>query len=246
MDLEEAKKSGAMALFGEKYDSKVRVVSMGDFSCELCGGTHVSRTGDIGFFKIMSDSGIAAGVRRIEACTNAKALEFVQNLAKELSNSASLLKSELFGVASKVENSLEHNKALEREVNALKEKLALSSVNSMINSAEDVNGVKVLISKLDNVEVKEMRVVLDDMKNRLGKCVVLLGSVVDSKVVLIAGVSKDMTSQIKAGELVNVAAQVVGGKGGGRPDMAQAGGTKVEELSNAIAQAKQWVAEKLK
>ena len=116
----------------------------------------------------------------------------------------------------------------------------------MINSAVDVNGVKVLISKLDNVEVKEMRVVLDDMKNRLGKCVVLLGSVVDSKVVLIAGVSKDMTTQIKAGELVNVAAQVVGGKGGGRPDMAQAGGTKVEELSNAITQAKQWVAEKLK
>ncbi len=245
MDLEEAKKSGAMALFGEKYDAKVRVVRMGDFSCELCGGTHVHATGDIGFFKIVSDSGIAAGVRRIEAKTNLAALEYVQRLTHELQDSADIFKSDVYSVKGKIEAALEHSKSLEREVTTLKEKLALNAITSLLSNVTEINGVKTLVATLDGVEVKEMRIALDDIRNRLKSAVVLLASVVNGKIFLIAGVTKDLTSAVKAGELVNFVATQVGGKGGGRPDMAQAGGTDVAALPKAMESVASWLEEHL-
>lgn len=245
MDLEEAKKTGAMALFGEKYEQQVRVVSMGDFSCELCGGTHVSRTGDIGFFKILSDSGIAAGVRRIEAVTNLAALSYVQKLTSELRNSAELLKSEVFAVSDKVKAALDHTRELEHENSALKEKLALSAVSGLMNSVTEINGVKTLIATFDGVEVKEMRTSLDDLKNRLKSAVIVLASVVDGRVFLISGVTKDLTSKVKAGDLVNHVASQIDGKGGGRPDMAQGGGTNVANLPKAMESVALWLEERL-
>ena len=245
MDLDEAKKTGAMALFGEKYEQQVRVVSMGDFSCELCGGTHVSRTGDIGFFKILSDSGIAAGVRRIEAVTNLAALSYVQKLTSELRNSAELLKSEVFAVSDKVKAALDHTRELEHENSALKEKLALSAVSGLMNSVTEINGVKTLIATFDGVEVKEMRTSLDDLKNRLKSAVIVLASVVDGRVFLISGVTKDLTSKVKAGDLVNHVASQIDGKGGGRPDMAQGGGTNVANLPKAMESVALWLEERL-
>ncbi|WP_294494468.1 alanine--tRNA ligase [uncultured Ruminobacter sp.] len=245
MDLEEAKKTGAMALFGEKYEQKVRVVSMGDFSCELCGGTHVNRTGDIGFFKILSDSGIAAGVRRIEAVTNLAALSYVQKLNNELRRSAELLKSEAFGLTEKVKVTLDHVREIEHENSALKEKLALSAVSDLMNSVTEINGVKTLIATFDGVEVKEMRTTLDDLKNRLKSAVIVLASVVDGRVFLISGVTKDLTSRVKAGDLVNHVASQIDGKGGGRPDMAQGGGTNVASLPKAMESVALWLEERL-
>ena len=245
MDLEEAKKTGAMALFGEKYDQKVRVVSMGDFSCELCGGTHVSRTGDIGFFKILSDSGIAAGVRRIEAVASLSALDYVQKLCSELRNSADLLKSEMFTVTEKVHQNLEHNRELEHENAALKEKLALSAVSGLMSSVVEINGVKTLTATFEGVEVKEMRTTLDDLKNRLKSAVIVLASVVGDKVFLISGVTKDLTAKVKAGDLVNLVAKQIDGKGGGRPDMAQGGGTNVANLPKAMESVALWLEERL-
>ena len=245
MSLDEAKSTGAMALFGEKYDSKVRVVNMGDFSCELCGGTHVSRTGDIGFFKIVSDSGIAAGVRRIEAKTNMAAVLYVQQMSSELDNCASILKSDTANVYTKIQSVLEHGKELEHEVSLLKEKLALNAISNLLNSVTSINGVNTLVATLDGVEVKEMRVVLDDVKNRLQSAIVLLASVVNDKIFLIAGVTKDLTSKVKAGELVNFVAIQVGGKGGGRPDMAQAGGTDIANLPKAMNGVGVWLEEHL-
>ena len=245
MDLEEAKSTGAMALFGEKYDSKVRVVRMGDFSCELCGGTHVARTGDIGMFKIVSDGGIAAGVRRIEAVVSTQAVAYVQKLVRELRESANLVKSDLLGVAQKVQATLEHGRELEHEVQGLKEKIALGAISSLMNSVVEINGVKCLTASLQDVEVKEMRTALDDIKNRLKSCVVLLASVVNGRVMLISGVTSDLTSKVKAGELVNFVAGQIGGKGGGRPDMAQAGGTDVAALPKAMEGVSAWLEEHL-
>ncbi len=245
MNIDEAKATGAIALFGEKYDEKVRVVSMGDFSCELCGGTHVASTGNIGFFKIVSDSSIALGVRRIEACTNMPALAYVQEVAGELTHVATALKSEPLGVAQKTSQMLERIKELEKEVASYKEKLALNQISGLVNQVVMVNGVKTLTVTLKGVEVKEMRIALDDLKNRLQSAVILLASVVDGKIFLIAGVTKDLTTKVKAGELVNFVASQVGGKGGGRVDMAQAGGSDVVALPKAMESVSTWLTDHL-
>lgn len=245
MDLEEAKATGAMALFGEKYEAKVRVVRMGDFSCELCGGTHVKQTGDIGMFKIVSDGGIAAGVRRIEALTNNVALAYLQKLNRELRECANLVKSDVLGVSQKLQAVLEHGRELEHEVQTLKERIALGAISNLLNNVIEINGVKCLAATLEGVEVKEMRTALDDLKNRLRSGVVLLASVVNGRAMLIAGVTSDLTSKVKAGDLVNFVASQIGGKGGGRPDMAQAGGSNVDELPKAMASVSSWLEEHL-
>ncbi len=245
MDLESAKSLGAMALFGEKYDATVRVVSMEDFSCELCGGTHVTATGDIGLLKIVSDTGIAAGVRRIEAVTNKGAVLYVQKLANQLNESALILKSDVLGVAAKVQANVAYVREVEHTVSELKEKLVLKTISSLMSSIVEINGVKCLVETVNDIESKEMRVALDDIKNRIKSGVVLLASVVNGKVALIAGVTKDLTSKVKAGELVNFVASQIGGKGGGRPDMAQAGGTDVDVLPTVMKAVPAWLEEHL-
>ncbi|WP_407331296.1 alanine--tRNA ligase [Enterovibrio sp. 27052020O] len=231
MDIESAKAKGAMALFGEKYDEQVRVLSMGDFSIELCGGTHANRTGDIGMLKIVSESGIAAGIRRIEAVTGKGAEEAFYRQQQEFTQ--------------KVNDSQSRAKALEKEIQLLKEKLAAQESASLINNVQEINGIKVLICKLDGADNKALRTMVDDLKNQMGSGVVFLGNVADDKVGLIAGVTKDLTGKVKAGELVNMVAQQVGGKGGGRPDMAQAGGTDVLALPAALDSVTPWLTERL-
>ena len=245
MDLEAAKAKGAMALFGEKYDDNVRVLSMGDFSTELCGGTHASRTGDIGLFRIIAESGTAAGVRRIEAVTGEGALATLHEQSDRLHDIAQMLKGDTQGLNDKVRAVLERNRQLEKELQQLKEQQASQESASLSNQAIDINGVKLLVSTLSNVEPKLLRTMVDDLKNQLGSAVIVLSTVVDGKVSLIAGVSKDVTDRVKAGELVGMIAQQVGGKGGGRPDMAQAGGTDSQALPAALAGVEAWVAAKL-
>ncbi len=245
MDLEAAKAKGAMALFGEKYDDNVRVLSMGDFSTELCGGTHASRTGDIGLFRIVAESGTAAGVRRIEAVTGEGALATLHEQSDRLHDIAQMLKGDTQGLNDKVRAVLERNRQLEKELQQLKEQQASQESASLSNQAIDIKGVKLLVSTLSNVEPKLLRTMVDDLKNQLGSAVIVLSTVVDGKVSLIAGVSKDVTDRVKAGELVGMIAQQVGGKGGGRPDMAQAGGTDSQALPAALAGVEAWVAAKL-
>lgn len=231
MDIAEAKTKGAMALFGEKYDDAVRVLSMGDFSTELCGGTHADRTGDIGLFKIISESGIAAGIRRIEAVTGQYALEAFDLIQAQYEN--------------KLAESQHKLKLLEKDISQLKDKLASHASSSLSEQAQDVAGKKVLVAKLDGADNKALRAMVDELKNKLGSAVILLANVSDGKVSVIAGVTADLTAEIKAGELVNFVAQKIGGKGGGRPDMAQAGGTDVTALPLALEEAKAWVSERL-
>lgn len=245
MDLEAAKAKGAMALFGEKYDERVRVLSMGDFSTELCGGTHASRTGDIGLFRIISESGTAAGVRRIEAVTGEGAIATVHADSDRLSEVAHLLKGDSNNLADKVRSVLERTRQLEKELQQLKEQAAAQESANLSSKAIDVNGVKLLVSELSGVEPKMLRTMVDDLKNQLGSTIIVLATVVEGKVSLIAGVSKDVTDRVKAGELIGMVAQQVGGKGGGRPDMAQAGGTDVAALPAALASVKGWVSAKL-
>ncbi|HAH9088582.1 alanine--tRNA ligase [Escherichia coli] len=245
MDLEAAKAKGAMALFGEKYDERVRVLSMGDFSTELCGGTHASRTGDIGLFRIISESGTAAGVRRIEAVTGEGAIATVQADSDRLSEVAHLLKGDSNNLADKVRSVLERTRQLEKELQQLKEQAAAQESANLSSKAIDVNGVKLLVSELSGVEPKMLRTMVDDLKNQLGSTIIVLATVVEGKVSLIAGVSKDVTDRVKAGELIGMVAQQVGGKGGGRPDMAQAGGTDAAALPAALASVKGWVSAKL-
>nr|WP_318437510.1 alanine--tRNA ligase [Photobacterium leiognathi] len=245
MDIEAAKAKGAMALFGEKYDDEVRVLSMGEFSTELCGGIHATRTGDIGLFKILSESGIAAGIRRIEAVTGAAAIEAMHTEDAMLAKTARLVKSDSASVVSKVEALVSHSKQLEKEIQQLKDKLAAQEGANLINQAQKINGVKVLIAKLNGADNKALRGMVDELKNQLGSGVVLLGNVSDDKVGLIAGVTKDLVGKVKAGELVNLVAQQVGGKGGGRPDMAQAGGTDAAALPAALETVAPWLADKL-
>ncbi|WP_370242644.1 alanine--tRNA ligase [Marisediminitalea sp.] len=245
MDLDEAKASGAMALFGEKYDEKVRVVSMGPFSTELCGGTHVKQTGDIGLFKIISEGGIASGVRRIEAVSGMGALAFVQQQQAVLQQAASLLKTDALGVAEKVAQTQTQQKELEKTVTALKQKLASQQGADVLSNIVEINGVKALIAELEGVEAKSLRGMVDDLKNRIGEGVIVLGVPADGKVSLIAGVTKGLTSKVKAGELINFIAAQVGGKGGGRPDMAQAGGSQPENLSDALQSVNAWLKDKL-
>ncbi|KEJ73705.1 alanine--tRNA ligase [Escherichia coli 5-366-08_S1_C3] len=245
MDLEAAKAKGAMALFGEKYDERVRVLSMGDFSTELCGGTHASRTGDIGLFRIISESGTAAGVRRIEAVTGEGAIATVHADSDRLNEVAHLLKGDSNNLADKVRSVLERTRQLEKELQQLKEQAAAQESANLSSKAIDVNGVKLLVSELSGVEPKMLRTMVDDLKNQLGSTIIVLATVVEGKVSLIAGVSKDVTDRVKAGELIGMVAQQVGGKGGGRPDMAQAGGTDAAALPAALASVKGWVSAKL-
>lgn len=245
MDIDAARESGAMALFGEKYDDRVRVLSMGDFSTELCGGTHASRTGDIGLFRITSESGTAAGVRRIEAVTGEGAIANLHTQSDLLGDIAQLLKGDSHNLGDKVRAALERTRLLEKELQQLKEQAAAQESANLSSKAEEINGVKLLVSELAGVEPKMLRTMVDDLKNQLGSTVVVLATVADGKVSLIAGVSKDVTDRVKAGELVGMVAQQVGGKGGGRPDMAQAGGTDASALPAALASVKGWVSAKL-
>ncbi|MDV6317075.1 alanine--tRNA ligase [Idiomarina sp. HP20-50] len=245
MAIEEAKEAGAMALFGEKYDEQVRVVRMGDFSMELCGGTHVRATGDIGLFRITSEGGIASGVRRIEVVTGEAAVRYTQQQQKLLQQIAGELKTEPTSVASKVEQLQLKFRELERKNEQLQQKLAQQSGGGLVAQAVDVNGVKAIIAELEQADPKSLRGLVDDLKNQIGSGIVLLGTANGDKVSLIAGVTADLTSKVKAGDLVNQAANVVGGKGGGRPDMAQAGGSLPEHLNEALATATTWLQQQL-
>jgi alanyl-tRNA synthetase len=245
MELEDAKAKGAMALFGEKYDDRVRVLSMGDFSTELCGGTHARRTGDIGLFRIVAESGTAAGVRRIEAVTGEGALAMLHAQNDQLQDIAQLLKGDSQNLGDKVRSVLDRTRQLEKELQQLKAQQAAQESAGLANSAKEINGVKLLVSELTNVEPKMLRTMVDDLKNQLGSTIVVLATVADDKVSLIAGVSKDVTDRVKAGELIGMVAQQVGGKGGGRPDMAMAGGTDAQALPAALASVESWVASKL-
>jgi len=246
MPLEKAKSSGAISLFGEKYEDVVRVLNIGgEFSCELCGGTHVERTGDIGAFKITSESGIASGVRRIEATTGIGALDWIESTEDKLQRIAKLLKSDTETVDSKLTAQLEKNRKLEKELLDLKSKLTSSAGSDLIQNAEVIDGISIIARSLDNTDPKNLRDVVDQLKNKLGTAVLVLATVNDSKVSLVAGVTNDTTSRIKAGELANFVAEQVGGKGGGRPDMAQAGGDNPKELESALAKVPQWVRDQL-
>ncbi len=245
MSQDEAIASGAMALFGEKYGDSVRVLNMGDFSIELCGGTHVQRTGDLGIFKITSETGVAAGVRRIEAVAGAKGLQWVEQGEEALTHIAGLVKSNRDNAAQKVEQLLSQNRKLEKELEKLKAKMASSQGSDLAAQAEDIAGIKVLAVKLDGADVKVLRETLDQLKNKLGTSAVVLAAVNGDKVSIVAGVSKDKTDVIKAGDLVNVVAEQVGGRGGGRPDMAQAGGNKPASLDGALKLVPGWVKEQI-
>ena len=245
MYIEEAKEKGAMALFGEKYDDEVRVVTLGDFSIELCGGVHVNRTGDIGLLKIVSESGIAAGVRRIEAVTATGALAFINQQTATLNKVANSVKSDVANVDAKVEQLVTRSKTLEKEIIALKQELAAQAGSDLINTTVEINGVNVLIADLDGVESKALRGMVDDLKNKMQSGIIMLATANGGKVGLIAGVTKDLIGKVKAGELVNMVAQQVGGKGGGRPDMAQAGGSQPENITAALASVTPWLTDKL-
>jgi alanyl-tRNA synthetase len=245
MPIEEAKAAGAMALFGEKYDDEVRVLSMGEFSVELCGGTHVARTGDIGLFKILSESGIASGVRRIEAVTGEGALEQVVALEATLDRAAALLKTGADSIVAKIEQMTERLKVVEREADALKMKLATQAGGDLLDDVVDVCGVQCLVASLDGQDPKTLRDTLDRLKNRLSQGVVVLATVRDEKVNLIAGVTNNLTDRVKAGDLIGFVASQVGGRGGGRADMAQAGGTEPASLPDAMKSVAAWLEEQL-
>lgn len=239
MDIESAKRKGAMALFGEKYGDTVRVLTMGDgFSIELCGGTHVARTGDIGVFKIISEGGVASGVRRIEAVTGAGALAYLNKAEEQLKEAAGLLKGSRENVLDKLSGVLERNRQLEKELEQLKAKAASAAGNDLAGSAVEIKGVKVLAARLDGLDSKALMAMVDQLKNKLGSAVILLGGEQDGKVVLVAGVTQDLTGRLKAGDLMRQAAAHVGGKGGGRPDMAQGGGTDPAALEGALELAR--------
>ena len=244
MALEAAQKSGAMMLFGEKYADEVRVLSIGT-SKELCGGTHVARTGDIGLFKIVAEGGVAAGIRRVEAITGENALRYAQEQERRVQGMSALLKVQPDEVAERVAGILDNVRALEKELARLKGKLAASQGDELVNQAVEVNGVKVLAATLEGADVPTLRDTMDKLKDKLKSAAIVLAAVGDGKVSLIAGVTADQTGKVKAGELVNFVAQQVGGKGGGRPDMAQAGGTQPENLPAALAAVQGWVAAKL-
>ena len=244
MKLEDAQKTGAMMLFGEKYGETVRVLEIGS-SKELCGGTHVTRTGDIGTFKIVSESGVAAGIRRVEAITGDRALSYLQSLDQQVNTLASLLKASPSDLTARITQLQEHAKTLEKEIERLSSKLAASQGDDLLKQATDLQGIKVLSAQLDMADAKALRETLDQLKNKLKTAVIVLASVQDGKVQLAAGVTSDLISKVKAGELVNHVAQQVGGKGGGKPDMAMAGGTDPKGLTGALQSVNTWVQERL-
>ncbi len=241
-DIETAKEKGAMALFGEKYGDEVRVLSMADgFSVELCGGIHAERTGDIGLFKITSEGGVAAGVRRIEAVTGKAALNWLTGAEEQLKQAMSLVKGTRENVLDKLQAILDQQRSLEKEVEQLKAKAASAAGSDLASSAVEVNGVKVLAARLDGMDGKDLLVLIDQLKNKLGSAVILLGGVHSERIVLVAGVTKDLTGQFKAGDLMKQATAVVGGKGGGRPDMAQGSGVELAKLDEALAVTAEYV-----
>ncbi len=227
-------------LFGEKYGDEVRVLDIGS-SCELCGGTHVARSGDIGLFKVVMEAGVAAGVRRIEAVCGDIAVARIQQQQAQLDAVAAELKAQPAEAVARVAQVLDHAKALEKELARLKSKLAASQGDDLVHQAAEVKGIKVLAAQLEGADATALRDTLDKLKDKLKSAVIVLASVGEGKVSLIAGVTADLTSKAKAGELVNFVAQQVGGKGGGRPDMAQAGGTEPAKLPAALASVKGWV-----
>jgi alanyl-tRNA synthetase len=244
MDIESAQKTGAMMLFGEKYGDEVRVLDIGS-SRELCGGTHVSRTGDIGLFKITAESGVAAGVRRVEATTGEGALKLVQAQQVLLNQVAAELKSPAHELTIRISQLLDSQKSLEKELARLKSKLASSQGDDLADQATEINGVKVLAANLEGADANALRETMDKLKDKLKSAAIVLASVNDGKVSLAAGVTSDLISKLKAGDLVNHVASQVGGKGGGKPDMAMAGGTDANQLPQALASVNAWVQQKL-
>ena len=245
MDVEAAKAKGAMALFGEKYADQVRVLTMGDFSIELCGGIHAKRTGDIGLFKIISETAVAAGVRRIEAVTGENAIDWMLNQQHVLEQCAELLKSDVNVLTDKIQQLQDKAKKAEKELQGLKEKAAMRAGSDLVKSAIKINGVSIIAHQFNGIETKSLRVMVDDLKNQLGSGIIVFTSILDEKVNLVVGVTSDLTAKVKAGELVNLMAQQVGGKGGGRPDMAMAGGSRPENAAQAIKAAQDWLNENL-
>jgi len=239
--MDEAIEAGALALFGEKYGESVRVLTMGGFSVELCGGTHVGRVGDIGLFKILSEAGIASGVRRIEAVTGAGALAYVGETEKRLADVARLVKGDPASVGDKVHQLIDRNRRLEKELDQLRARLASGQGTDLVSQAVQLDGLKVLAARLDGADAKALRDAVDQLKNKLGSAAVVLGTVDEDKVRLVAGVTKDQIGRVKAGDLVNAVAERVGGRGGGRPDMAQAGGSNPDGLDDALASVEDWV-----
>jgi alanyl-tRNA synthetase len=234
MDVEEALQTGAMALFGEKYGEKVRVVRVSDFSIELCGGTHTSRTGNIGIFKILHETGVAAGVRRIEALTGEGAYQFIREQERQLEEIASSLKSPAGEIGVRVERLLQKQKELEREIESFKGKMAHQEISSLLSRVREVKGVKVLSVRLDGKDPKRLREYVDQLKGKVGSGIILLGSQGEGKVSLLMGITEDLTRRFKANELIKKIALHVNGTGGGRPDFAQAGGTDFEKLDEAL------------
>ncbi len=246
MPFDRAVEGGAMALFGEKYDSDVRVLRVGDFSMELCGGTHVKRAGDIGFFKLMSESGVAAGIRRVEALTGEAAIRWAESSDDLIKDIASLVRGSREDVREKIEQLIERSKKLEKEIQQLKGRLASGQGGDLASTAREINGVKVVATRVDGADARALREAVDQLKNKLKSAVIVLGSVESGdKVVLVAGVTQDQTGRVKAGDLIASVAQHVGGRGGGRPDMAQAGGTNPEALDAALASVEPWVRQHL-
>jgi alanyl-tRNA synthetase len=246
--MDEARNAGAMALFGEKYGDEVRVLSMGqeDFSVELCGGTHVQRTGDIGLLRILSEGGLASGVRRIEAVTGANALASIRSVDKALEAVCDTVRGSVENVADKVLALRSHNREMEKELARLKQKLASSAGSDITAAALEVAGVKVLATVVDGADPDALRGIMDQCKNKLGSAVILLAATGDDKVALVAGVTKDLTDRVKAGDLMREFAGRLGGKGGGRPDMAQGGGTNVAALGEVLEAVPGWVDAALK
>jgi alanyl-tRNA synthetase len=244
MDIESAQKTGAMMLFGEKYGETVRVLDIGS-SRELCGGTHVARTGDIGLFKMVAESGVAAGVRRVEALTGHNALAYMQQLEDTVGAAAATLKAPVAELNGRLHQVVDHVKALEKELAALKGKLASSQGDELVTKAVEINGVKLLAARLEGADTKTLRDTMDKLKDKLKTAVIVLAAVDGEKVQLAVGVTADTTAKVKAGELVNYLAAQVGGKGGGKADMAMAGGTEPAKLDAALASVQAWVTGKL-
>jgi alanyl-tRNA synthetase len=244
MGVEDAKRSGAMMLFGEKYGDEVRVLDIGS-SREFCGGTHVARTGDIGLFKIVEQSAVAAGVRRVEAKTGEGALAWVQAQEARLKQAAAALRAPVDDVEAKIAQMLDNVKGLERELAKMKSRLASGQGTDLAGQAVQVKGARVVAATLDGADAKTLREAVDRLKDQLKSAAIVLGAVADGKVALIAGVTADLTGKVKAGELVNFVAQQVGGKGGGRPDMAQAGGTEAANLPAALESVRAWVEQRI-
>jgi alanyl-tRNA synthetase len=245
MDMESAKAEGAMALFGEKYGNEVRVLNIGD-SIELCGGTHVRRTGDIGLFKIVSESGVASGVRRIEAVTGLGALAWTQALEADRRFVEGFFQASGTALQDKLKAEREEKKALKKELDQLRAKVAAGGSKDLAAEAKEIRGIKVLAARLDGVDAKGLREAMDRLKDKLAPAAIVLAAVADGKVTLIAGVTKDLVTRLHAGEMVNQVAGRIGGKGGGRPDMAQAGGNDPTHLDSALADVATWVERHLK